>query len=825
MPKSENTTKQTKLRLARTDVTLGLSRQEAERRHVMGLANSAAEIPEKSVAEIILSNCFTYFNLIYAIFAVVLIFVRAYRELTFIPIILLNTALGILQETRSRTVLHRMRIIDTQEAAVIRDGDRFGIPSPDCVLGDLVELTAGDEIFADARVVSGSCSVNESLVTGEADEVGKKTGDGLKSGSFLVSGQVRAVLTAVGEKSYVSQLSREAKSAREPRSSEMLDVLMKLVRFVGYMIIPIGIMTVLLNTVLLKTPFRDGVIAAVASLSAMIPQGLYLLVSATLITSIIRLFRKNTLVREMSAIEALARVDTLCIDKTGTITEKQMRLGAVIPLDRFSESQISVLMREYLRNSDDNDTSFALREYYKLEFSVSFDDDGDFLPFTSGRKFSAKRIRNGTYVLGAPEHAGLTGARAEKILALQEHGYRVLVLFVCTAPIADIEDGLGFGQCRPLAAFAMSNPLRKNAKHTFAIFQKRGVELKVISGDSPVSVSAVAGRAGIENADKVIDMSQWRIDEENERLVSKSDPDTFITLADAVSRIAVFGRVTPEDKRTLVTAMQKSGRTVGMTGDGVNDVLALKAADCGVAMAEGAESAKAVSDIVLLHSDFSALTGVVAEGRRVIGNIERSAALFLTKNLFSLALTLLTLTFQFRFPTTVTQMTLLNAAFIGIPGTIFALEPSRRRISGKFLPNVLKAAFPAAFGELVAAVLIAAVCATRGLPFTDQRTASFFAIAAVSLAQTARVGRPLDKKRCLLLLGLVAAFAVTCAIFFDALEFSRLTPGGVTAMLFGTLAGLAAMVLCLAVSRRAKPDDEQTMSGEEPDRDGTRQSA
>lgn len=770
----------------------------------MGLANNAAEIPEKSVAEIVIGNCFTYFNLIYAIFAVVLIFVRAYRELTFVPVILLNTALGIVQEMRSRTVLHRMRIIDTQEASVIRDGDRFGVPSPDCVLGDLVELTAGDEIFADARIVAGSCSVNEALVTGEADEVSKKTDDELKSGSFLVSGQVRAVLTAVGDRSYVSKLSREAKAAREPRSSEMLDVLMKLVRFVGYMIIPIGIMTVLLNTVLLKTPFRDGVIAAVASLSAMIPQGLYLLVSATLIASIIRLFRKNTLVREMSAIEALARVDTLCIDKTGTITEKQMRLGAVIPLDRFSESQMSVLMREYLRNSDDNDTSFALREYYKLEFSVSFDDDGTFLPFTPGRKFSAKRIRNGTYVLGAPEHAGLTGTRAEKILALQEHGYRVIVLFVCTAPIADIEEGLGFGQRRPLAAFAMSNPLRKNAKHTFAVFQKRGVELKVISGDSPISVSAVAARAGIANADKAIDMSEWTIDEEKRRLVAKSDPDSYITLDDAVSRITVFGRVTPEDKRTLVLAMQKAGRTVGMTGDGVNDVLALKAADCGVAMAEGAESAKAVSDIVLLNSDFSALTGVVSEGRRVIGNIERSAALFLTKNLFSLALTLLTLTFQFRFPTTVTQMTLINAAFIGIPGAVFALEPSRRRISGKFLPNVLKSAVPAALGELVATVLIAAICAKRNMPFTDQRTASFFAIAVISFAQMAKVGRPLDRKRGMLLLGLLAAFSVTCAIFFDSLEFSHLTPNGVTALLLGTLAGLAAMVLCLAVQGRTK---------------------
>ncbi len=665
---------------------LGLSEEEAQLRFDGGYDNCDINPPTKTIKEIFLTNIITYFNIVFFIFAGFIIFVRSYYNLTFMGIVFANIFIGIVQEIKSKRTLDKLNLISAPKATVIRDGKAKNVNTQFLVRDDIVEFSAGSQIFADAEIVSGKCLVNEALITGEADEIEKSVNDKLISGSFVVSGKCRARLTHVGADSYVSRLTIEAKKQTANKDGEMMRTLSKLVKWIGIILIPLGAGMVFKEIFVLERSMQDGVVSTVGALVGMIPEGLYLLTSLALVAGIIRLAQRKTLVHEMACIETLARVDTLCVDKTGTITENKMIVDKIIPLipNRFVESDISLIMADYVGTMEaDNDTMSALHRHFSSETSRKAEL---VLPFSSAKKFSAVQFNGDErYVLGAPDV--ILGSDYEKIESVIDNysakGCRVLLLALYEG---DIRDFPLSARKMPISLILLSNKVRKNAPATFKFFADQGVEIKVISGDNHVTVSEVSRRAGIENYHKCIDA----------RLL-----DTDEKILEAVNEYTVFGRVTPSQKRKLIQAMKKNGKTVAMTGDGVNDVLALKEADCSIAMASGSDVACRASNIVLLNSDFASMPSVVMEGRRVINNIERSASLFLVKNILSFTLAVITLIFALPYPFTPSQLSLVSTITIGIPSFFLALEPNNDIIRGKFLHNVLYKALPAAFTSLI----------------------------------------------------------------------------------------------------------------------------
>ena len=646
------------------DSELGLSSAQAQERVDAGWTNAPVDPPGKTVGQIVRSNVFTYFNMLFFFLAACVLAVGSWQNVMFMGVVLANIAIGIVQELRSKRTLDKLTLLTAPQGAVIRDGRRRKIPTSEMVRDDIVEFSAGDQIFADAVVVAGECSANEALITGEADEIKKKPGDELLSGSFVVSGQCRARLTRVGADSFANRLTLEAKAAKPPQQSEMMRSLTRLVQVIGIAIIPLGILMAVKEIAWLGRSVTDGVVATVASLIGMIPEGLYLLTSMALAAGVVRLAQKRTLVHDMGCIETLARVDVLCVDKTGTVTENKMTVEDVVPLcpERFEESDIRLIMADYVAAMRaDNDTMAALRRYFTGEVKQPAIKA---VPFTSAKKFGGVSFHEDeTYLLGAPDVLlGERGGKyAKQIDAYSAKGCRVLLLGLYDG---DPEDERPEAGLMPIALILLSNKIREEAPDTFKYFAAQGVAIKVISGDNALAVSEVAKRAGIRGAENYVDARTLETDED---------------IAEAVERYTVFGRVTPDQKRRFVRALKAAGHTVAMTGDGVNDVLALKEADCSVAMASGSDAACQVSHIVLLESNFAAMPSVVAEGRRVINNIERSASLFLVKNIFSFILAVITLVFTLPYPVTSAQMSLVSALTIGIPGFILAMEPNSAR--------------------------------------------------------------------------------------------------------------------------------------------------
>lgn len=665
----------------------GLSSEQVQERMESGCVNTPVEPPSKSVKQIIFSNIFTYFNLIFFILAGCVISVGgSWLDLTFMGIVIANILIGIVQELRSKKVLDQLSILSAPKGTVIRNGEEMVTDTSLLVRDDIVVFSQGSQIYADAVVASGVCRVNEALVTGEADEIRKAPGDELLSGSFVVSGSCRAMLTAVGSDSFVFRLTAEAKKAKKPKKSEMMRSLTTLLKWIGFIVIPFGIILAVKEIVWLGRDVTTGVTSTVAALIGMIPEGLYLLTSLALVAGVIRLGQKRTLVHDMECIETLARVDTFCVDKTGTITENKMIVEDVVLLcsDRFDEADIRMIMADYtFAMQDDNDTMAALRRYFTGGVKQRADTT---LPFTSVRKYGGVSFLDGeTYLLGAPEI--LLGNQyamyRDQIDGYAAKGCRVLLLGLYDGRL---EDETPSARLMPLALILLANKIRPEAPDTFRYFAGQGVTVKVISGDNPMTVSEVAKRAGIPNADQFIDARS---------LERNSD------LRRAAEQYTVFGRVTPEQKRKLIRAMKSAGHTVAMTGDGVNDVLALKEADCSVAMASGSDVACQVSHIVLINSDFSSMPDVVQEGRRVINNIERSASLYLVKNIFSFCLAFITLFATLPYPFTPAQLSLVSALTIGIPSFVLAMEPNSGRVTGKFLLNVIYRAIPAAVTDIV----------------------------------------------------------------------------------------------------------------------------
>ncbi|MFR5320446.1 MAG: HAD-IC family P-type ATPase [Mediterraneibacter gnavus] len=737
----------------RPDHQTGLTAQQVQEHRMHGWTNQPVDPPSKTTKEIIQENVFTYFNLIFLVLAVLLCLVGSFRDLTFLPVIVLNTLIGIIQETRAKKVLDNLTMLNAPHAMVIRDGKKSQINAEDLVVDDIVIFEAGNQVCADAEVCAGEVQVNESLLTGESDEITKRKGDQLMSGSFIVSGQCHARLDKVGADSYISRLTLEAKAMQNTEQSEMIRSLDKLVKWVGVAIIPIGIILFIQAFVFQGEGFRSSVTSMIAAVIGMIPEGLYLLASVALAVSSIRLAQKKVLLHDMKCIETLARVNVLCVDKTGTITENTMEVQDVIPTKEYEEGKLrplSELLGDFTAaQSSDNITMEAMKRYFKI---ASGKKAVAKTGFSSASKYSSVTFEEASYVLGAPEFVLKEQYEnyEEAISAHASKGARVLVF----GTAKEEPDGKPLKEAvTPLAYVLLANPIRQEAKETFTYFAEQGVEVKVISGDNPLTVSEVAKEAGIAGAERYVDASTLHTEEE---------------MRAAVLNNAVFGRVTPNQKRKFVQILKEEGKTVAMTGDGVNDVLALKDADCSIAMASGSDAAAQASQLVLLESDFSCMPEVVLEGRRVVNNIQRSASLFLVKNIFSFLLSLVSFVFMFTYPLEPSQISLISMFTIGVPAFFLALEPNKNIIKGHFLTNVFLKALPAALTDVLAVGALVIFGRTFGVSSADISTAATMLLSIVGFMILYTISAPMNVLRGVILGGCIVGL-LFCSIFLNDL--------------------------------------------------------
>lgn len=739
---------------------IGLTSEEVRERIDKGLTNHTDISTQKTVGQIVKSNLLTYFNLIFLILTVLLCIVGSFRNLTFLPVIIGNTVIGIFQELRAKKTLDKMSMLNAPHSIVVRDGEQQQIQSEELVKDDIIILSAGNQICADATVLSGSISVNEALLTGESDEIKKKSGDRLMSGSFVVSGQCYAKLDKVGNESYISQLTAQAKAMGDGEQSEMIRYINKLVKWVGIIIIPVGIILFCQAYIMNGETFKKSVVSMVAAVLGMIPEGLYLLTTVALALSTIRLAKKQVLLHDMKSIETLARVDVLCVDKTGTITEPGMQVTELVISGRCGDAEMDKrafahLLADYSAVIEDNNATMeAIRAYVaKNEIEKGSRTLLKTQPFTSANKYSKVSFVEGDYMLGAPEF--IMKDRYEEISGeieeYQSKGYRVLLM------AESGEDSIGsvrpLGGISPIGYIVLSNPIRENAESTFTYFKEQGVAIKVISGDNPATVSEVAKRAGIDGAENYVDAST---------LASEKD------ITEAVDKYTVFGRVTPKQKQLIVRALQKQKHTVAMTGDGVNDILAMKDADCSIAMASGSEAAAQAAQTVLLDSDFGRMPYVVFEGRQVVNNIQRSASLFLVKNIFSLLMAIFSAIFAITYPLEPSQISLISMFTIGLPGFLLALEPNRDRIEGNFMVNVMLKALPAGLTDVLSVGALVICGQVFNLPSEDIATAGTMLLAVVGFMIIIKISHPFNKmKYGVLLINIIGL--LFCGLFLGRL--------------------------------------------------------
>lgn len=729
------------------DPQSGLSAEQVKRRFAQGENNYKVESSTLSVPEIVRSNVCTYFNLVFAVIAVLLAIVGAWSDMLFLPIIVANTCIGIIQEVHSKKVLDKLSILNAPHAVVIRDGKRQEIPADQLVLDDIVEFSAGSQIPADAKVVSGELQVNESLITGESDEIEKREGDSLLSGSFVVSGKACARLEKVGKDSYISKLTLQATKSKKGEQSEMIRSLNYLIMVMGIIIIPIGIALFVQSFIYNEGTFHDSITGMVAAIIGMIPEGLYLLTSVALAVSSVRLAQKKVLIHDMKCIETLARVNVLCVDKTGTITEPGMHVYDFSVLDGTDQLEISQLLADFVAAQEkDNATMEALKAHFSNGSGMRA---REVYSFSSETKYSGAVMNDGkSYVIGAPEFVlrGQFAQYQEQIATYSSKGYRVLVF-------AQYEGTLDRKPLTepvlPLCFVMLANPIRKGAKETFTYFAENDVDIKVISGDNPLTVSVIAAEAGIVGAERFVDASTLKEKEDYYR---------------AVEEYTVFGRVTPSQKRMLVQALKEHKKTVAMTGDGVNDVLALKDADCSVAMASGSEAASNVAQLVLLDSDFSRMPSVVAEGRRVVNNIERTAALYIVKNIFSMLLAIFSVILMLDYPLEPSQVSLISMFTIGIPSFVLALEPNKELIRGHFLTNVLVRALPAGLTDFIVVSGLVIFCREFQVDLDCLSTSCTILVAIVGFMILHRIARPMNTGHIVMLVGVIAGW-ILCMLF------------------------------------------------------------
>ena len=743
----------------------GLSQEEVEDRVKKCQVNTAVQAPTKTFGEIVRSNSLTYFNFVFLFLATLLFLVRAYKDMSFLPLIFINSLIGVLQELRAKQILDKLSVLNTPKIKVVREAKEQEIWTHKLVLDDIIILEAGAQIPADAVVVSGEVLVNEALLTGESDEIKKTTGDELMSGSFVVSGKCYAKLTRVGAESYISQLTLKAKAIKTTEQSEILKSLNNFVRLAGILIIPIGLLMFGQQYLIHATPIKMSIQAMIAAIVGMIPEGLFLLSSVTLVLSAVRLAQKKVLVHDMHCIETLARVDVLCVDKTGTITNDKMSVSGVYEMTGSEvKNDFDVdFWRTMMAEEADNDTMKALKKFAEERAAreSKFDKDSvqQIIGFSSKHKYSGVQFKDKTFLIGAPEFVLKEDLKKHEktIQKFTKQGYRVLIF----GEVANKKDAelLASGErdispIKPINIVLLMNEIRESAKRTFKYFVEQGVEVKVISGDNAETVSIVAEKAGIKNAKKFIDLSSLPEGCDFEKIVLEN---------------TVFGRVKPEEKRKMVKILQKAGHTVAMTGDGVNDILALKDADCSVAMASGSQAASQVAQLVLLDSDFSRMPQIVDEGRRVVNNLERSGSLFLVKNVFSFITALLSIGFGFMYPLLPTQVSLVTMFTIGVPSFFLAQIPNKDLIRGNFMINILKKAIPAALTNVV--IVLALINLRLWLGLTREQLGMLCVLGweVVGITYLARICMPYDNIWKKLIVGGCTFGMLFCMIFLQSL--------------------------------------------------------
>ena len=733
----------------------GLTQTQAQRRKELGWGNAVPDTAGRSEWEIILQNILTFFNLVFIVLAVLLLVGgSSIKNCAFLGVVICNAVIGCVQEIRAKRAVDKLSLLARKPVRVIRDGQRRECQPEELVLGDIVEFGPGDPICADGVVRSGALQLNESLITGEADVISREENGQVKSGSFVVAGRGRVELTAVGSDAFAARLSAEAKADPHATKSEMMRSLDKLIQVVGILLVPVGLLLFYQEYAVLHLGIRESTEGTVSALVGMIPEGLYLLTSVAMAASALKLSKRKVLVQDMNCIESLARVDVLCVDKTGTITEPKMEVANLIPLTSDPPERLErILAAMYSGREAENDTDRAMREL--------FAEDSDWvciqrIPFSSQTKWSGAVFeQEGAYLAGAPEF--ILGSRfsevAETVHSWSSMGYRVLL--VAAYDGVPEPERLDAERVSPLALVLLTNQIRPQAANTFAYFAQQGVSVRVISGDNPETVSEVAARAGIPNADRYLDAASLQTDEDYLR---------------AVDSCTVFGRVTPDQKKRLVEAFQARGRTVAMTGDGVNDVLAMKQANCSIAMASGAQAASQVASLVLLDSDFAAMPGIVGEGRRVINNIQRAATLFLVKNIFSLALSIISLFTNWPYPLAPLHLSVISALTIGVPSFFLAMEPNYERVRGRFLRGVLRRAFPGGLTNIFVVLAAQAFSDVFAIPTEQISTVCAAILAFVGLLVLYQVCKPFDRSRKLIWGAMAAALVVCCALLGGLLD-------------------------------------------------------
>ncbi|WP_346350136.1 HAD-IC family P-type ATPase [Lactococcus petauri] len=674
----------------------GLSQKEVKNRLKSGQVNIAKNESSKTYGQIFASNLLTFFNLINIFLFILVLSVGSHRNALFIIVVAVNAGIGLYQEIKARRLLDKLSLLNTSKVKTFRQGKQIELKQEELVLDDIILLGLGDQIPCDCQIIEGQVEVNEALLTGEADALTKKEDAELFSGSFVTSGTAVARVVHVGKDNYIHQLAHEAQKIKKQKRM-LRDSLAKVVRIVSFIMIPLGILLYLKLFYVIDTGHKQAVLGTVAALEGMFPQGLILLTSMALTLGVINLVKQKVLVQELHTIDALARVDVLCLDKTGTITTGEMKVEKIESLTEHSEPHIVHIMGNLLENlPDQNVTAQALREYFASlkDYKVS-----QVLPFSSERKYSAVEFTEGAFYLGAwqflfPKGNAVLEQHAQKYA---EKGYRVLVL--ARSKQALDRDRLP-EDLTAEALIVISDVLRDDAKQTLAYFKKQGVRCKIISGDDPVTVSAIAKTVSLPDAEQYVDASQLKTEAE---------------LEFAVENFQIFGRVSPQQKKMMVQILKKQGHTVAMTGDGVNDILAFKEADCSIAMREGSEAAKQTANLILMDNNFSAMPYIVNEGRRVINNLTRTGSLLMVRMMFSIALTVLTLFAGSVYPFEPIQLTVLTAFFVGIPSFFLSFESDFSKVEGRFLRTLFERAFPVGFSIAVGAILIVTIGGVFGI--------------------------------------------------------------------------------------------------------------
>lgn len=760
--------------------------------------NKSKGMATKSTAEIIRDNVCTVFNLLNVIIAVALALVHAWSNLFFIFIIIVNTLIGIYQEIKAKKLVEKLSLLSMPVAHVLRDGRELEVHPDSVEKGDVLLLESGNVICADSRVLSGSAEINESVLTGESRPVLKRAGDDLLSGSSVISGKCRAEVIHTGEENYAAKLVSEVKKYKSA-NSELMSSMKKVTRITSFFIVPLGIIAFLEALLVRNMTIADAVISSSAGLLGMLPKGLVLLMSVGLAIGVIRLSKKNVLVQELYSLENLAHCDVLCLDKTGTLTVGHMEVEQVIPLG-CDKARAQQLLASYVSASEDNNATFCALKEYCAHAAPQRAFAG--VPFSSARKWSSVTLENGEYlVLGAYERLGLKGDMPLQFREQMQQGKRVLFAGITRQkPQADGE----LCAVEPAAAVIIADPLRKNAKDTIAYFERQGVEVKVISGDDPVTASAVAARAGIKNAQRCIDLSN-------------AAPEDVKNAAD---KYTVFGRVSPEQKKLLVTALQEKGHSVGMTGDGVNDLLAMKQADCSVAIGQGSDAARQTAQLVLLDSDFAVLKDVISEGRRVVNNITKSAGVFFIKTLYSVFITLWCVIFNLPFPFIPIQITLIDLVIEGFPSFFMSLERNDKPVRSKFLPSAIGAALPNAVAVTVCCIVLTMAGTALGIEQSQIGLVTYLTLGAISVMGVVKASLPFNWLRgglcAVSALGYVGAVAILPNLFKlparnpGLFSLLRLENSSVLPLIMSILAGIIITLACeliIAAVRRKKQEN------------------